>query len=891
MGTVAQGKDKSSTQESLDFRVSDADDLYRAGRCEEVLSLAGDASLPTDITSRVRLLIVRGMAEYDLGDAISSLRTLSAAAAQSHNSDHRLEFDATFAHFVREIDFVTPEQTLPALSRLRLLACQVGSAPALAGLHLAVARLEGLRGHCINAQRHVQIARRFSEHSENKSVACLVDLIEASMECVAGNLRRAKTLAEGSLMRANSLGFTKYVVGSLSNLAVVALYSGHPQKARSLIDQVLPLSEHLTYAKFGTLDSLAQVELSLGNAENCRALLEKCRSVGSADRLPARSWYDLAHQLTRCAYHERLEEWTRIIEICDGADPELARRQYKALRTALLCAKARALANLGQHAKAEQALATAVRACPRGAVDPLIVVEATKGVCGGLKGDTTKSATHFDRALAACRAIGHRYHEQWIDRERARLARATRESVAVGRHDLDVTDAALLMTDVAAILGAGHSIDLLSQRMAAILESTTIGERVVIENESGCEYVAEPASTWEADEHGTFCIRLRGSDRRVAIRVHGVQTIDEISLLKSVADLVQAAVNRTADTETEDENQNLWPRTSVANGEDTIFRSPQMVEFLKIAARLAAAELPILITGETGTGKEIIARLIHDYSRGARGPFVPFNCSAIPKDLVESQLFGHKRGAFTGALESFPGVTRAADRGTLFLDELGDLELMTQPKLLRFLESGEVHPVGDVRSYRVDVRIVAATNANLDVLVEQGRFRRDLYYRVGVARLALPPLRERKDEIPAFASLFLSRFSRECRRSGVRLGDDFIAALLLYDWPGNIRQLANEIRRAVAMAADGQTLHSTDLGADIVERWNARPTSVRVPETQGVFIRLDQDLARATGELEQRFIEHAMSSAGGRVADAAHLLGLSRKGLFLKRRRRGLLPH
>ena len=125
----------------------------------------------------------------------------------------------------------------------------------------------------------------------------------------------------------------------------------------------------------------------------------------------------------------------------------------------------------------------------------------------------------------------------------------------------------------------------------------------------------------------------------------------------------------------------------------------------------------------------------------------------------------------------------------------------------------------------------------------------------------------------------------------MRLGDDFIAALLLYDWPGNIRQLANEIRRVVAMAADGQTLHSTDLGADIVERWNARPTSIRVPDTQGVFIRLDQDLARAIGELEQRFIEHAMASAGGRVADAAHLLGLSRKGLFLKRRRRGLLPH
>ena len=175
---------------------------------------------------------------------------------------------------------------------------------------------------------------------------------------------------------------------------------------------------------------------------------------------------------------------------------------------------------------------------------------------------------------------------------------------------------------------------------------------------------------------------------------------------------------------------------------------------------------------------------------------MPFNCSAVARELVESQLFGHRRGAFTGAVDAFPGVVRAAERGTLFLDEIGDLEPAVQPKLLRFLESGEIQPVGDVApAIRSRVRIVAATNTNLESLAEQGRFRRDLFYRIGVARIELPPLRERKDEIPAFASLFLTRCAAECGRNGLRLGDDFIAALLLYDWPGNIRQLANEIRR------------------------------------------------------------------------------------------------
>jgi transcriptional regulator with PAS, ATPase and Fis domain len=188
------------------------------------------------------------------------------------------------------------------------------------------------------------------------------------------------------------------------------------------------------------------------------------------------------------------------------------------------------------------------------------------------------------------------------------------------------------------------------------------------------------------------------------------------------------------------------------------------------------------------------------------------------------------------------------------------------------------------------VRIVAATNGNVDALVETGRFRPDLFYRLGVARLALPPLRERKDEIPALAELFLKRYSRECGRNGLTLGDDFVAALLLHDWPGNLRELANEMRRTVAMAADGDTLSSADLVPAIARRWNSRPVAVAAVPVPGVHIALEQTLANAVDELEQRFIEHALTVTNGRVTEAADLLGLSRKGLFLKRRRRGLTP-
>jgi transcriptional regulator with PAS, ATPase and Fis domain len=316
-----------------------------------------------------------------------------------------------------------------------------------------------------------------------------------------------------------------------------------------------------------------------------------------------------------------------------------------------------------------------------------------------------------------------------------------------------------------------------------------------------------------------------------------------------------------------------------------------MTELLKIAVRLAATELPILLTGETGTGKEVFARIIHEHSQGKRGPFVAYNCSAMPRDLVESQLFGHRRGAFTGATDSFPGIIRAAERGTLFLDEVGDLDPAIQPKLLRFLEGAEIHPIGELKPQRVPVRIVAATNADLDELVDQHRFRRDLFYRLGVARLALPPLRERKDEIPALAALFLERHSRECRRTGLRLGDDLIAALLLYDWPGNIRQLGNEIRRIVAMAEDGKRLTAADLDPEITRNWNSRaPLPSAADDAAPVFkVRLDQPLEQAIESLERQFIDRAMEASSGRVAEAAQLLGISRKGLFLKRRRRGLI--
>ena len=679
------------------------------------------------------------------------------------------------------------------------------------------------------------------------------------------------------------------VAGCLVNLGSISLFFGDSKRARHYVESALRIGDGLQMIAVSGLDNLAQIYLHEGNLGLSNEHIEKCKKTIAQHRVPSRSWSDLYHQLTRCAYYERLEEWPRVLEICDESEPELARRQYKALRTTLLCAKARALARLARFADANRAIAEAVRACPRGGVDPLIVIEATRAICHSLRGEIARGSVHFDRALAGCHAIGHRYHEAWITRARTEITSAVRGRVPVARRERDLADTALVLTDVAAILGAGHSLDLLTHRVSAILQNTPIAPRLTIENESGCEFQAQPTAVTETTADGAFTLTLRGSDRRVVVHVRDVESIDEISALKGLSDLVQAAVHRTADPESEEDEQNLWPRTAEAGPDEVIFRSPRMAELLKIALRLADTNLPVLITGETGTGKEILARIIHDTSRVKRGPFVPFNCAATPRDMVESQLFGHRRGAFTGAIEAFPGVIRSAEQGTLFLDEVGDLDHTVQPKLLRFLESGEIHTVGESRPHRVTVRIIAATNADISREMQGGTFRRDLFYRIGAAPLNLPPLRERKDEIPALAALFLARHARALGRNGLRLGDDFIAALLLYDWPGNIRELVNEVRRVVAMSDDGATLRSTDLAPDILQRWNDRPVGVPAATGPLVHVRLDQTLAQAVRELEEQFIDHALASTGGRITEAAGILGLSRKGLFLKRRRRGLV--
>jgi hydrogenase-4 transcriptional activator len=258
--------------------------------------------------------------------------------------------------------------------------------------------------------------------------------------------------------------------------------------------------------------------------------------------------------------------------------------------------------------------------------------------------------------------------------------------------------------------------------------------------------------------------------------------------------------------------------------------------------------------------------------------------------MFDSQLFGHKRGSFTGAHEDSPGVIRAAAGGTLFLDEIGEMSLDVQPKLLRFLESGEIQPLGDPKPRIVDVRIVAATNARLEQLVSEGRFREDLFYRLNVIRIEIPPLRERREEIPALVDHFLEKFGREFDRPMLRIAEETLEYLVLFRWPGNVRQLANEIRRMVALAEAGAVLMPAHLSDDIVASRRTIPAGQLPRGFAEVITRIDQPLTAAIEHVERAAIQRALLMSDGRVDDAARMLGLSRKGLYLKRQRLGIDP-
>jgi len=367
-----------------------------------------------------------------------------------------------------------------------------------------------------------------------------------------------------------------------------------------------------------------------------------------------------------------------------------------------------------------------------------------------------------------------------------------------------------------------------------------------------------------------------------AMKLGAFDYITKPFILDDILITIQRAINVSR---LQDENIRLKKQLKKEHGFHRIIgKSPRIQEVIKLIEKIANTDRTVLIIGESGTGKELVAKTLHYYSSRSQKPFVPLNCAAIPKDILESELFGHEKGAFTGAINTRIGRFELANMGTLFLDEIGEIAPSIQAKLLRVLQEREFERVGGIKTIKVDVRIIAATNKDLEKAVKEGSFREDLFYRLNVIPIHLPPLREIKEDIPLLIEHFLADISKRKKKEPPRLSRDAVECLLNYSWQGNVRELENLIERLIILK-EGEVVTANDLP----DRFRSKGlltqhtlTKTYTLPTSGV------DINRMLDEIERSLILQAMDIADGVKSKAASLLGLNRTTLIEKMKKKGI---
>jgi len=380
--------------------------------------------------------------------------------------------------------------------------------------------------------------------------------------------------------------------------------------------------------------------------------------------------------------------------------------------------------------------------------------------------------------------------------------------------------------------------------------------------------------------HSLLCAPLRTREGNIGVlslrnKLEGEFSDEDVELIAGVAESIAVAIDnarrygaaqrsatRLRETVSALQRQVVRERGFA----EIVGHSSAMQHVFGLMLSAAASPVTVLITGETGTGKELVARAIHENGSRAQEPFVAFNCGALSETLLESELFGHRKGAFTGALFDKKGLLEVADGGTIFLDEVGDMPRSMQVKLLRVLQDGEVLPVGATSTRRIDVRVISATHRDLPAEIAAGRFRADLYYRLNAFPIALPPLRERRDDIPLLVAQLLERTSKKFHKTVQRCSPRALELLVAFAWPGNVRELQNEIERAVALAQAGGTIEPSDLSPRLSQGGAAR---VVLPTA-------DLPLRRARELFEREYLAHVLARHGGNASRAAKTLGISR---------------
>jgi DNA-binding NtrC family response regulator len=816
-------------------------------------------------------------------------------------ADQRGAFDAACVHLQRSVTLATDagdlelaswsqlrllvfmsdggDATSPLLAELRSRIIRGGSPHLIAGLHIAAAQVEGKRGHLESASRHCRAADGLLRGYDNLWLDAYNQGALAAVSLLLWNLDAALIYARRSLKLADESGAHDVRVATLGNLGYLFFQLGDLDTAAEYFDQLVSLSPVGGEKARGAKDSLARLYLVQEHFDKSHELLDE---IEESIRTPEdRAKYACRYaQLTRTALLARQDRLTDALASAELVIELADRSRDVLLRTLGLLAKAELLVRLEQSPAALEILEAVAPHLPTHPPTVYGDYEKILGLALAHAGRTTTAGSHFQRARRVYEAL--RSTPALLDLNRVAPS-------APPAHDGPLVpdpEPGVVLATVASLMVHSGRPHLLARELIALLEHLDFVQhaRILRRTDAGeleelCRMPDRHDRDAAQDVHRSFAA---GEGLTIELEIRGEPDAEAVATLNALA-LLFVTIREIERARAErEERLTLWPIEEVPLEDGHAVVAGKMRDLIAIARRVATVNVSVLITGESGTGKEVLARAIHGFSDRSDKPFVPFNCAAVPREMLESQLFGHRRGAFTGADRDNPGVIRGARGGTLFLDEIGDLSLDLQPKLLRFLESGEICPLGESVPFTVDVRVVAATNSNLEQAVKAGRFREDLFYRLNVIRLPIPPLRERRDEIPELVHHFVSKAAAEFGRGQVRVAEDTMEQLIVHSWPGNIRQLQNELRRMVAMAEPDAVLPPAALSIPLSPR---RPATGHDDQlTAPLREKLQPTLAR----IEREMIKVALRDNQGKVDAAARALGISRKGLYLKRQRLGL---
>jgi len=812
---------------------------------------------------------------------------------------------------------------LSLLSSLKRNIERAASPPLSIAHQIFLAEYHAKRGELATSRHHGSLAESVLSSFPSVWLRGLLDLHQSCLSYLEGNYLDSLLAARHALETSSRSGHFLTQVIAQADLAAAYLAVGQPARARACLASALRQSRKDQQIFGLLLETLAEAQLIVGDLAGCAESLSTARDLSIQLAQSRSAWHRAWNLRTEVRLLQRRGCWQESLSLIRNAGLRESPAAPSFTRAHIESLEALALVKLGLLEEASGVLhrvvqeALSASGSYRGSILP-----ASAALSAATDGDT-RAVSKCAQVLRIVGATGEAStlveiveqliallstHDEHVGKTLAAdcerpLWRPTRVMCHLDSSSRLLVSPASDSTELVAFLSAlpdltPDPLALGEESVRCLVSMNWIQCGSVIEDVDGerrtvvsyapavSGLMHESASSKESQGRIQVCLGSKQSRRytldltpresgQAAAACHGI-----VWLLASTHAVDSTEPRHARSTE----DDQLTPEVDDSGA---LFRSPAMLALVASAKRVAPLGITVLLTGESGTGKEVVADIIHRASGASSEAFVAFNCSTVPRDMVDSQLFGYRRGAFTDAAQGFGGVISAAEGGTLLLDEVGELPLETQPKLLRFLDSGEVQALGEAIPRRLRVRVIAATNADLENLVQLGRFREDLYYRLNVVRFRLPPLRERREEILPLVTLFLAKHSSEFGKNNIHLSDAAREHLLLYSWPGNIRQLSHELRRLVALSESNSVIDVCDLDTRL--RGKHEVTSLPVIEgSRCVTVRIDKTLVEAIRQVESAAIVDAMESAEGRLDLAAKRLGLSRKGLFLKRQRLGL---